>query len=134
VGKIENRSVEPKLQDIFSRYLAETFLEYGFTLNPYAQYILEGDITSFRIEPLVEKDLTAAQYRVILKADFILKDIKNNQTFPLKIDSPFIVYFGSFESLEKVLVAKDLATDKAIKDLAQEIVRFIIYRKYHTGS
>lgn len=134
VGKIENKTVEPKLQDKFSKQLSETLLEYGFALYPYAQYILEGEIASFRIEPLMEKDLIATQYRVIIKAEFRIKDLKGNQVFPLKIDSPFIVYFSSFEGLERVLIAKDSATDKAIKDLAQEVVRFIIYKKYLKGS
>lgn len=134
VGNIENKTVEPKLQDSLIRHLSETFMEYGFKVKPHAQYVIEGDIISFKLEPLVERDLIAAQYRVTIKANLRIKDIKNNQTYPIQIDSPFVVYFGSFENLEKVLIAKDLATDKAVKDLAQEIIRFIIYKKHFIGS
>lgn len=134
VGNIENKTVEPKLQDSLSRHLSETFMEYGFKVKPQAQYVIEGDIISFKLEPLVEKDLIAAQYRVTIKANLRIKDIKSSQTYPIHIESPFVVYFGSFENLEKVLIAKDSATDKAIKDLAHEVIRFIIYKKYFIGS
>lgn len=128
VGKLENRTFEPKLQDRFIRSLAETFAEYGFKVNPSAQYRLEGEITRFQLEPLVEQSLVATQYKVVIKASFRLIDTASGKSTPLVAESPFITYFSSAERLENVLAQKELSTVNALKNLSQEVVRAIIYK------
>jgi hypothetical protein len=128
IGKIENKTVEPKLEDMFNRLLSEIFYEYGFNLNPNSQYLLEGEIISFNLEPLVEKNLSAAQYRVIIKANFSIRNKITNEVFPIKVEGPFITFFKSAEGLNIVLAQKELATEKAIKDISQEIARIIVYK------
>jgi hypothetical protein len=127
VGKLENKTFEPKLQDRFSRSLAETFAEYGFRVNSSARYRLEGEITKFELEPLVEQNLVAAQYKVVIKANFRLIDTASGRSVPLVADSPFITYFSSTERLENVLAQKELSTVSALKNLSQEVVRAIMY-------
>jgi outer membrane lipopolysaccharide assembly protein LptE/RlpB len=128
IGKIENKTVEPKLEDIFRRSMSEILYEYGFDLNPNSKYILEGEIISFNLEPLVEKDLTATQYKIAVKANFRIKNSTKNEALPLMIKMPFVTYFRSAESLDIVLAQKELATKKAIRDMSQEIVRLIVYK------
>ncbi|WP_333655717.1 LptE family protein [Dissulfurispira sp.] len=127
VGKLENKTFEPKLQDRFSRSLSETFAEYGFRVNSSARYRLEGEITKFELEPLVEQNLVAAQYKVVIKANFRLIDTASGRSVPLVADSPFITYFRSTERLENVLAQKELSTVSALKNLSQEVVRVISY-------
>lgn len=127
VGKLENKTFEPKLQDRFSRSLAETFAEYGFRVNSSARYRLEGEITRFELEPLIEQNLVATQYKVVIKANFRLIDTASGRSVPLVADSPFITYFGSAERLENVLAQKELSTVNALKSLSQEVVRIISY-------
>lgn len=127
VGKLENKTFEPKLQDRFSRSLSETFAEYGFRVNSSARYRLEGEITKFELEPLVEQNLVAAQYKVVIKANFRLIDTASGRSVPLVADSPFITYFSSTERLENVLAQKELSTVSALKNLSQEVVRVISY-------
>lgn len=127
VGKLENKTFEPKLQDRFSRSLSETFAEYGFRVNSSARYRLEGEITKFELEPLGEQNLVAAQYKVVIKANFRLIDTASGRSVPLVADSPFITYFSSTERLENVLAQKELSTVSALKNLSQEIVRVISY-------
>ncbi|GER93204.1 hypothetical protein A45J_0940 [hot springs metagenome] len=127
VGKLENKTYEPKLQDMFSRSLAETFAEYGFKVSSSARYRLEGEITKFELEPLTEQNLVAAQYKVVIKANFRLIDTSTRKSVPLVADSPFITYFSSTERLENVLAQKELSTVSALKNLSQEIVRIITY-------
>jgi hypothetical protein len=127
VGKLENKTFEPKLQDRFSRSLAETFAEYGFRVNSSARYRLEGEITRFELEPLIEQNLVATQYKVVIKANFRLIDTASGRRVPLIADSPFITYFSSAERLENVLAQKELSTVNALKSLSQEVVRVISY-------
>jgi hypothetical protein len=127
VGKLENKTLEPKLQDRFSRSLAETFAEYGFKVNSSARYRLEGEITRFDLEPLAEQNLVATQYKVVIKANFRLIDTASGRSVPLVAESPFITYFSSAERLENVLAQKELSTVSALKNLSQEVVRVISY-------
>jgi hypothetical protein len=127
VGKLENKTFEPKLQDRFSRSLAETFSEYGFRVSSSARYRLEGEITKFELEPLVEQNLVAIQYKVVIKANFRLIDTATGRSIPLVADSPFITYFGASGKLENVLAQKELSTVSALKNLSHEVVRAIVY-------
>ncbi len=128
VGTIENRTREPKLEDMFSKAMAETFAEYGFRVNPSARYRLEGAITKFELKPLTEVDLVATQYEVVIKANFRLIDTVSGAATPLIAESPFITSFSSIGRLENVLAQKEVSTAIAMKNLAQEVARRIIYR------
>lgn len=128
VGTIENRTREPKLQDMFGKALAETFAEYAFSVSPSARYRLEGTITKFELRPLVEQDLVATQYEVVIEANFRLIDTVSGAVTPLVAESPFITYFSTIGRLENVLAQKEVSTASAMKNLAQEVARRIIYR------
>ena len=128
VGKIENKTLEPKLQDMFSRSLAETFSEYGFRVSQSARHRLEGEITKFELKPLAEQLLVATQYEVVIKANFRIIDTVSGKTTSLVADSPFITYFSSTGRLENVLAQKEISTGSAMKNISQEVVRQIIYR------
>lgn len=126
VGAINNKSLEPKLQDRFNRVLAETFAEYGFHVGP-SRYVLEGEISSFELRPVAEQSLIAAQYEVVMKASFRLVDKELNKAIPLIANSPFTTYFGSSGKLENVLAQKELSTTAALKNLSQSVVILITY-------
>ncbi|MCL5236881.1 MAG: LPS assembly lipoprotein LptE [Nitrospirae bacterium] len=126
VGRIDNKSLEPKLQDNFNRVLAETFAEYGFRVGR-SRYVLEGEISGFELKPVAEQSLVAAQYEVVIKAGFRLIDKESNRSVPLIANSPFVTYFGSTGRLESVLAQKELSTISALKNLSQEVVRQITY-------
>lgn len=127
VGKIENRTVEPKLQDRFNRQLADTFAEYGFYVSQSSRYVLEGEILRFELKPRSEVDLVASQYEVVINANFRLVDTLTGRSIPLIAQSPFITYFSSSGSIETVLAQKELSTTSALKNLSQEVVRRIAY-------
>ena len=128
IGQIENRTVEPGLQDKFSKAVARAFAEYGFRVSSSARFMLEGEIIRFELEPLVERDLVAIQYEIVIKADFRLIDTKEKRTIPLVgIDSPFATTFSSTGKLQDVIAQKEMASSRALKNLSQEIVRRITY-------
>lgn len=127
VGRIENKTLEPKLQDRFIRSLAETFAEYGFSVSRSARYKLEGKITEFALQPLNEQNLVATQYQVVIKASFNLVDTSTGRSVPLVAENPYITYFGTSDRLENVLAQKELSTNSALKNIAQEVARAISY-------
>jgi hypothetical protein len=126
IERIENRTLEPKLQDRFHRVITEEFLKNGITVSPKAEYKLSGTITFFEMHVLAERDV-AVEYEIVMRGDFKLvgpsgytKDLKG-------IGSPFIVSFPGSGLLENVLAFKELASERALRDMATEIVGILIY-------
>jgi len=128
IGTIENTTVEPKLQDKLYQSLTEEFLKQGVRVSPDADYELSGKIKKFELRILSEKYGIATEYEVIIKGDF--KFIKpSGDVQELKsIGSPFIVSFQSNDVLGDVIARKESASEKAVRDLAMEIVANLIYR------
>ncbi|MFO0752453.1 MAG: LPS assembly lipoprotein LptE [Thermodesulfovibrionales bacterium] len=127
LGRIGNRTTEPKLQDQFNRLLAETLSEYGFLVTRSARYSLEGEVRQFLLKPSVELSSVATQYQVIIRASFRLVDRETGRVTPVLADSPYITYFNSVGKLESVLAQKELSSRDALKNLSQAIVMTIIY-------
>lgn len=126
IERIENKTIEPKLQDRFYRVMTEELLKHGIDVSPNADYKLSGSINLFEMNVLAERNV-AVEYEVVLRGDFKLtgpsgftKDIKS-------IGSPFIVSFPGSGMLEDVLAAKELASERALRDIATEIVGIMIY-------
>jgi hypothetical protein len=127
ISKIENTTIEPKLQDRLYKALTEEFLKQGIAVYPDAGYKLTGTVYQFELRILSEKADIAAEYEVIIKGDFRLVEPSGNIKEFKNIGSPFIVSFQSSDMLEDVLATKELASEKAIKDMAMEIVAILIY-------
>lgn len=149
IGKIANNTAEPKLQDRMHRLLAETFMEYGVDVQKYARYRIQGEFIKFEVIPVAEKDLMAVEYQINVTGSF--KIIDTETTLAIKpgmmpamkkdhkkaiykeedlgeITNPYLTYFRSSGLLVNVLAAKEIATEKALKDLSQEVVMRIIYK------
>jgi hypothetical protein len=127
IPKIENTTLEPKLQDMLYNALTEEFLKQGVSVHPDAVYKLSGTIKHFELRILSEKTDVAAEYEVSIRGDFKLVDPSGNIKEFKNIGSPFIISFQSSEKLEDVLALKELASERAIRDMAMEIVLILIY-------
>ena len=128
IGTIENKTVEPKLQDKLYQSLTEEFLKQGIRVSPDADYSLRGKINQFDLIILSEKNGVATEYEVTIRGDFELV-MPTGEVKALKgIGSPFIVSFQSDDLLEDVIANKERASEKAIRDMAMEIVANFIYR------
>jgi outer membrane lipopolysaccharide assembly protein LptE/RlpB len=129
LGEIKNSTAEPKLQDRMNRLLAETFMEYGVDIRSSARYKIEGSINTFSIYPVAEKNLQAVEYQIGIIGNFRVIDTQTKKTEALgDIGTPYLVYFRSTGLLVNVLAEKETATEKALKDLSQEIVMRLIYK------
>ncbi len=128
IGKIENVTLEPKLQDRLHKALTEEFLKQGIAVYPGAGYKLSGTINQFELHILSEKSDIAAEYEVIIKGDFRVIEPSGNIKEFKNIGSPFIVSFSGSGSLDELIASQELVSERAIKDMAMEIVAVVIYR------
>lgn len=129
IGKIENKTFEPKLQDKLYKALTEEFLKQGVAVHQGAQYTISGVINLFELKILSEKGGTAVEYEVSMKGDFRLVEPSGQMKDFRGIGSPFIVSFQGSGSMEDVIALKERASEKAVRDMAMELVAILIYSK-----
>ena len=128
IVRIENKTVEPKLQDRLYTALTEEFLKEGIAVSPQAGYKLSCTIYHFELKILAEESNVATEYEVIIKGNFELTDPSGKKKEFKDIGAPFIVSFAGAGPLDELLASKEVASDTAIKDMATEIVGVLIYR------
>ncbi|MBM4144731.1 MAG: hypothetical protein FJ240_00425 [Nitrospira sp.] len=128
IGKIENVTIEPKLQDILYRALTDEFLKHGVSVNRDAGYKLSGRINHFELLILSEKSDIATEYEVVIKGNFILTDPSGKIKELKNTGSPFIISFSGPGPLNNLIASKELASEKAMRDMAMEIVGIILYQ------
>lgn len=129
IERIENNSYEPKLQDKLYIALTEEFLRQGISVVPNSDYKISGRINHFDLRVLSESSDVAVEYEVIIDADFKLKKPSGEIEDFKKFSSPFIVSFSGMgrRELEYLIAQKEYASERALKDIAMEIVSALIY-------
>lgn len=130
LGRIENMTHEPKLEDRLARALAQVFPEYGIDLSRSARHRIEADITGFELLALSEKSLYVAEYQVRATTAIRIIDREAETVTTVKSSGPFVTYFRATGGIESVLAGKELATERAMRDIAQDIIQRVIYQKY----
>lgn len=128
IGKIQNVTVEPKLQDMLCKALTDEFLKHGVAVNRDAGYKLGGTINHFELLILSEKSDIATEYEVVIKGNFTLTDPSGKIKELKNTGSPFIVSFSGPGHLNNLIASKELASEKAMRDMAMEIVGIILYQ------
>ena len=128
IGIIENRTVEPKLQDKLYQTLTDEFLKQGIAVYPAADYQLKGKIDQFELRIMSETSDVATEYEVIIKGDFTITGPSGYIKELKDVGSPFIISFSATDNLTGLLALKELASDRAVRDMASEIVATLIYR------
>lgn len=129
IDKIENKSYEPKLQDKLFIALTEELLKQGIKVEPEAGYRISGTINHFDLRILSESSDVAIEYEVLVDADFKLVKPNGEVEDFKKFSSPFIVSFSGMgrKNLEYLIAQKEYASEKALKDIAMEVVSAFIY-------
>ena len=127
IGTIENKTLEPKLQDKLHVALAEEFMKNGIMVGPGADTKLSAVVHTFDMTVLSEKQGITIEYRVVIRAGFTLED-KDGKKELNNIESPFIVSLTASEKLNTLLAMKELAEEKALRDVAMRVVGALIYK------
>ncbi|MCE5195329.1 MAG: LPS assembly lipoprotein LptE [Nitrospiraceae bacterium] len=128
IGRIENKTYEPKLEDRLYKALTDELMKNGFVISRSAGHVISGVINEFHLRPLSEKDGYAVEYEVIVKGRFILT-APDGKTKELRNSGAFIVSFYNAGNIQSIVASKETATDTALKNLASEIRAGIIYQK-----
>ena len=128
IGTIENKTLNPKLQDKLYAALTEEFMKNGIMVNPYADTKISAVLHKFEMSVLSEKKEITIEYRVVINADFIVEYKDGRKKEFKKIDSPFIVSFASSDDLATLLAKKDLVEERAMRDVAMRIIGALIYK------
>ncbi len=128
IGLIENTTLEPKLQDKLQRALTEEFMKQGIRVVRGADYRITGVVNSFELVGLSEKGGITVQYRVSVVAEFKVFKREGKLLATKKISSPFIVSLTDPGALGSLLAMKDTAEERAMADIAMEVVGALIFR------
>jgi hypothetical protein len=127
IGKLENATLEPKLQDKLHQALVEEFAKYGVAVRPGAVPVLSGVIRNFSMVSLSEKDDITVEYRFLINADFTFQDDAGKIREIKDRGLPFIVSFTGAGALQDLLAARETAEQKAMSDLAKSVIGTLIY-------
>lgn len=127
VGEIENRTYEPKLQDILNRALTDELQKQGIQVRPSARFVLSGSVKSFSMVGVAEKGDIITEYQMHILADFTLKDKQGTAKEFRNIAPPFIVNVTGSGNFGTLLANKEIAEEQAMKDLASQIVGMLMY-------
>jgi outer membrane lipopolysaccharide assembly protein LptE/RlpB len=128
IGKIENLSLEPKLQDKLHKALVREFTKNGITVTPSVGNVLSGVVRRFEMTSLSEKKNVTFEYKIVIEADFTYRDNDGNVRVTKKVMSPFIVSTAGSRDMGVLLGSRDVAEEKAMADIAMEIVGALIYK------
>ncbi len=126
IGKIVNRTYEPRLEDRMLAALADELMKSGFLIDGSSGHRISGSITFFELKTLSEKAGAAAEYEVIIRGDFRLTD-PGGKARELRNRGVSIVSFPSVGDLQNVMALKETAIERALRDLSSEITASVVY-------
>ena len=126
IGRIENRTFEPKLEDKFQKALADALIRSGIMISKNSGHVISGTIYDLKLRPLAEQEGVASEYEVIIKARFFLTS-PDGKVKELRNTGVFIVTFSGLGKIENIVAAKEQATETAMRNLASQISAGIIY-------
>lgn len=128
IDPIENRTVEPGLQDILHRAVVEEFMRQGISVSPSARQRLSAVIRNFDMPGISEKGGFSREYRVVVAVDFTLTDENGQKRYIKNLGSPFMVPFAGSDDLGRLLATKRMAQEQALRDVAEQLTGLLIYK------
>jgi hypothetical protein len=125
LGRFENRTFEPALQDRFCEALTHALMKNGIRVNSGADYEIHGSMNRLNVRSVAEQDDVAVQYEVTIMGSFFLTG-PDGDTRELSGSGKFIVSFPGQGALEEVVAKKEGAIMEALENISAEIVDSIV--------
>ncbi len=127
IGKIENRTTEPRLDDKLAAALSNEMLREGLILKDDSKNEVYGTIDKIQYLGISETGIVFNAYEIILKGKFYLRTA-DGKSIQLRGENPFITTFPASADLNTVFADREVALDSALKGLSTEIVSGIVYK------
>lgn len=128
IEPVENRTLEPGLQDLLHRVVTEEFMRQGISVDPSAKRRVSAVIRQFDAPLLSEKEDIAREYRITVGVDFIITDEEGQKTYIKNLGSPFMAPFAGPDDFGRLLASKSVATEEALRDVARQLIGSLIYK------
>jgi outer membrane lipopolysaccharide assembly protein LptE/RlpB len=128
IGSVTNRSTQPNIEDIFAGKLAQEFIRQGIRVVNSSDHVLSAVIRRFSLTVLSVKNEFSQEYEVTITADIRITGPDGSVKSYLSKSSPFMESFVAQTSLNSIITEEQVATDKALADLAYAVVAEIIYQ------
>ncbi len=128
VDTIENRTLEPGLQDIFQRVLVEEFMKQGISVIPSAKNRVSAVIRTFDMPSLAEVGGYTREYKITVGIDVLITDENGQKRYIKNVGSPFMNPFAGSDDMGMLLATKRLAEEEALRDAARQLIGALIFK------
>jgi len=126
---VQNLTFEPGLQDRFRRVFTDEAISRGLHIDRSGQLVLDVRFIHYSIKTESLRDDLTAEYSISIKADIRASDSQGKTVLEKNgFESEFIETFSATGSIEEIRTRKELATDKALRDLSSRLLSILLYR------
>lgn len=123
---VRNMTYEPRLEDIMHESLAREFINQGIEVRiENADAEIETVIRSFQLGAIAAINEKVKEQELFLNVDFMLRSGGETVEFR-SMKSPIKITFQTAGSVTRSVSEKEVATVKACREIAKEIVGRII--------
>ncbi len=127
ISGVENQTFEPGLQDLFINVFTEELLRSGISSSETSKYVFSAVLTDYKLNTLSIKDDLSVEYSIQIVADITLRLPDGTMRKMKGISSEFMETFVSADNIQAIQSQREVATEKAIRDLSQRIIAGMIY-------
>jgi hypothetical protein len=128
IGDIENMTSEAKLEDRLTEALLASFLKNGIKVTQSSGHSVEGTLETLELRQLSEKSAPTTTSQVVIKGEFFLVQPEGEKK-ELPGGGKYIVTFSSEGALTPIIANKELAIERALNDIAEEISAAVLYMR-----
>ncbi len=128
IGNIENMTSEAKLEDRFTEALTASFLKNGIKVSGNSGHSVEGTLQKLELRQLSEEADLTTTYQVVIEGKFFLVPPEGEKK-ELPGGGKYVVTFSSEGALTPIIANKELAIERALSDIAEEISAAVLYMR-----
>lgn len=128
IGNIENMTSEAKLEDRFTEALTDSFMKNGIRVSGSSGHSVEGTLETLDLRQLSEEADLTTTYQVVITGKFFLVPPEGEKK-ELPGGGKYVVTFSSEGTLTPIIANKELAIERALRDIAEEISAAVLYMR-----
>lgn len=128
IKPVQNRTYEPGLEERLHNALSTEFINQGIEIKAGGGEVeLQATVTRFMLGAIAAIDEVVKEQEIIMSVD--IKMIESGRVMEFKsMESPLKITYQATGTVSESAAQKEMATDKACREIANEIVSKIIVR------